>query len=296
MNILSFDIEEWALAKSGGYGTSEKYAEYDRYLEKILNAMDERGCKGTFFCTGMMATDFPQVVRLIYSRGHEVGCHSYRHTWMNKMSVLEAKEDTHAAIDALEQCIGQKISSYRAPAFSINENNLWMFEIFAENGITRDSSVYPSSRDFGGFPTFEVESPCFINYNGVYIKEFPICMTSLIGKKMAYSGGGYFRFFPLHLVRRWMNEGEYSICYFHINDLLPEMGRVPSRQYYESYFKEKGALFNRYKRYIKANLGKRSAFDKLMSLITSEDFVSLEQADNQLIIWDSSPRVEFRSK
>ena len=35
MNLLSFDIEEWALAKSGGYGTAERYAEYDAFLEKF---------------------------------------------------------------------------------------------------------------------------------------------------------------------------------------------------------------------------------------------------------------------
>ena len=31
MNILSFDIEEWALAKVRGYGDAERYAEYDAF-------------------------------------------------------------------------------------------------------------------------------------------------------------------------------------------------------------------------------------------------------------------------
>ena len=101
MNILTFDIEEWALAKSGGNGTSEKYVEYDTFLNKILDTLDASGIKGTFFCTGLMALEFPQVVRLIQSRGHEIGCHSHRHTWMNKLTETEAREDTHTAVDAL---------------------------------------------------------------------------------------------------------------------------------------------------------------------------------------------------
>ena len=92
MNILSFDIEEWALAKAGGYGSPEKYAEYDTILNRILDVLDNRGIKATCFCTGLMAKDFPLVVKLIQSRGHEIGCHSNRHTWMNKMSEAEARE------------------------------------------------------------------------------------------------------------------------------------------------------------------------------------------------------------
>ena len=127
MNILTFDIEEWALAKAGGYGTAEKYAEYDSYLSQILDVLDERGFKGTFFCTGLMGADFPDVVKLVHARGHEVGCHSFKHTWLNKMTKDEVLEDTRTSVDVLEQCIGQKIKSYRAPAFSIGKENKWAF-------------------------------------------------------------------------------------------------------------------------------------------------------------------------
>ena len=118
MNILTFDIEEWALTKATSIHAPEKFVEYDAYLNRLLDTLDKVQVKGTFFCTGMMAEGFPYVIKLIQSRGHEIGCHSYRHTWMNKLSKEEATEDTHRAIDALEQCIGQKVTCYRAPAFS----------------------------------------------------------------------------------------------------------------------------------------------------------------------------------
>lgn len=286
MNILTFDIEEWALAKAGGYGNAALYAEYDGYLDKILNALDKRGIKGTFFCTGMMATDFPQVVKLIHGRGHEVGCHSFKHTWLNKMTEDEVMEDTHSSIDALEQCIGQKVSSYRAPAFSIGKDNKWAFEILRQCGITRDASVYPAERDFGGFENFGHKTPTIVYCNRTMIKEFPICTTTFWRHEIAYSGGGYFRFFPLSFVKKEMAKSNYTMTYFHIGDLIPETSGVLNKKDFENYYKIPGTLRNRYMRYIKSNLGKKRAFGKLLKLMNSQDFVSLEQADN-LIEWEN---------
>lgn len=292
MNVLTFDIEEWALAKAGGYGTQEDYQAYDKYLQKILDDLDERGVKGSFFCTGMMASDFPHIVKLIHDRGHEIGCHSNRHSWMNKMTEKDAKEDTHVAVDALEQCLGEKIFSYRAPAFSIGESNKWIFEILAEIGITTDASIYPAARDFGGFPGFGSKTPCMIEYNGVRLKEFPICTTLFMGKELAYSGGGYFRFFPLSFVKSRMKKAEYAMCYFHIGDLVPEKGGVPSKEEYEAYYKEPGTLKNRYMRYVKTNLGKKGAFEKMTRLINSELFINIEKADKQ-IDWNNASVIKL---
>lgn len=292
MNILTFDIEEWALAKAGGYGTQEKYAAYDAFLNRILDVLDSREIKATCFCTGLMAKDFPFVVKLIQSRGHEIGCHSNCHVWMNKMTEAEAQEDTHSAVSELEQCIGQKVLSYRAPAFSIGESNRWMFEILANEGITNDSSVYPAARDFGGFQSFDSQEPCVIDYAGISIKEYPISLTQLFGKQMAYSGGGYFRFFPLEFVRRRIAKSDYTMCYFHINDLLPERGGVPTKERYEAYYKEPGTLKNRYMRHIKTNLGKKGAWGKLERLIKSEAFTNIEQS-NSMIDWSKSKVIEL---
>lgn len=292
MNILTFDIEEWAIAKAGGYGSSKKYAEYDLFLNKILDILDERHCKGTFFCTGLMAEDFPQVVKLIESRGHDIGCHSFKHTWMNKLSRDEACQDTRNAVDAIEQCIGNKVLSYRAPAFSIGEQNLWMFDILAECGIERDASIFPASRDFGGFPDFGAQQPCLIQHNGIQLKEFPVPMTKVLGKKMAYSGGGYFRFFPLEFVKKEMARTDYAMCYFHIGDLLPESNGVMSRERYEAYFKEPGTLKARYMRYLKSNLGKKGAMEKMMRLMESQNFVNVAQACER-IEWEKSTLIQL---
>lgn len=291
MNLLTFDIEEWYLNQQNN-GPIEKYTEYDRYLEAILDKLDERQFKATFFCVGKMGKLFPEIIRKIQRRGHEIGCHSNIHTWLNKMTESECREDTHCAMDSLEQCIGEKVKSYRAPAFSIGESNKWTIEILEENGIEKDASIFPAVRDFGGFPNFGQKEPCIVEYNGVRIKEFPICTTKVIGKEVAYSGGGYFRFFPLSFVKKEMTKSNYAMCYFHIGDLVPESNGIMSKDNYEAYFKEPGTLKARYVRYLKSNLGKKNAFGKMMKLIDEMNFVGLQQAD-EAIDWDVAPVVKM---
>lgn len=291
MNILTFDIEEWYVEKTHA-DRKEKYAEYDSYLDKILEVLDRRHIKATFFCVGGMGQLYPEVVRKIYAQGHEIGCHSNTHDWLNKMTMARFQDDTRQAVDSLQQCIGEKVVSYRAPAFTVGKSNKWVFEVLAENGIEKDASVFPAKRDFGGFASFGHETPVRINYNGTSIKEFPVCMTKIFGKKVAYSGGGYFRFFPLPFVHSRMQKSKYSMCYFHISDLIPETGKVLSREAYERYFKEPGTLKARYVRYFKRNFGKKNAFDKMFRLIEDTDFIGIDQADQQ-IDWNDTPVVNL---
>jgi peptidoglycan/xylan/chitin deacetylase (PgdA/CDA1 family) len=236
----------------------------------------------------MMATTYPQILHHLAKEGHEIACHSNVHTWCNKMSREQMKEDTHAAVDALEQCIGEKVKGYRAPAFSITEKNPYAFEILAQNGIEFDSSIFPASRDFGGFPSFGYEVPTRVQYNGIEIKEYPIPLLHLGKWKTAYSGGGYFRLFPYSLIRRTMNKSDYAMTYFHINDLITEPKKLMTREAYEAYFKEPGTLINRYKRFIKSNIGTGDAMAKLTRLLKQNDFINITQADKN-INWDKAP-------
>ena len=293
MNILTFDIEEWYLEKTYRGNRPFFYPQYDHSLDSILDLLDKRKLKGTFFCLGKMAEVFPKVVKKIQGRGHEIGCHSNIHTWLNKMSRDEVFEDTRQAVDSLQQCIGQRVVSYRAPAFSIGKENAWAFEVLAECGIERDASVYPAVRDFGGFAEFGQQKPTVIKYGCCTIKEFPICLTHFMGKEMAYSGGGYFRFFPLWFVKSRMRKNDYNISYFHVDDLVPDVMGLYSKEEFESYFKKPATMKNRYIRYIKSNLGKGHAYSKMTSLISTFDFVNIENADRQ-VDWEKAAIVDLR--
>jgi len=284
MNILTFDIEEWYIEKAFRGGREFRYREFDDTLAKVLDELDRLGIKGTFFCVGRLASDFPDVVRRIASRGHEIGCHSYVHVWINKMTEEVLFDDTTEALKALEDVVGQKVTSYRAPAFSITEKNPWAIQVLAECGIESDASIFPASRDFGGYPTFPQDSPCKVEYQGTVLKEYPIGMMSIAGKKIAYSGGGYFRLIPYWMTSRTMRRRDYNICYFHLNDLIPQKRKLMSRADYEEYFMQPGTLKNRLIRYAKSNAKTGDTLDKLIRLLSEHQFVNILEAD-KLIDW-----------
>lgn len=284
MNILTFDIEEWYIEKAFRGGREFRYHEFDDTLAKVLDELDRLGIMGTFFCVGRLASDFPDVVRRIASRGHEIGCHSYVHLWINKMTEEVLFDDTTEALKALEDIVGKKVTSYRAPAFSITEKNSWAIQVLAECGIESDASIFPASRDFGGYPSFPQDSPCKVEYQGTVLKEYPIGMMSIAGKKIAYSGGGYFRLVPYWVISRTMRRRDYDICYFHLNDLIPQKRKLMSRADYEEYFMQPGTLKNRLIRYFKSNARTGDTLDKLIRLLSEHQFVNILEAD-KLIDW-----------
>ena len=245
MNILTFDIEEWYIEKHFKGGRKEKYHQYDVLLDWLLNILDNKKIKATFFCVGQLAVEFPEVVKKISSCGHEIGSHSNRHLWVNKMTRSEFAEDTRIAVSKLENLVGKKVKSFRAPAFSITSDNDWAFEVLSENGIEFDASVFPANRDFGGFRDFKSSVPSIILKNNCIIREFPIAPAIVVNRKLTFSGGGYFRLIPLSMQKYFIDQMDYVMFYFHINDLLDEVAKFMTKKEFEEYFKESGTLKNR---------------------------------------------------
>lgn len=292
MNILTFDTEEWYIEREFKGGRKEKYKQYDEVLEWILSTLQTYDLKATFFCVGKLADYFPEVVKKISDCGHEIGCHSNEHKWVTKMTMQEFSCDTERAVKSLEDRVGRKVRSYRAPAFSIGQDNLWAFDILVENGIEYDCSVFPLNRDFGGFPQFTSSVPSLLKRDKYVLKEFPICPGQMFGKAVSFSGGGYFRIMPLCVQRYMMKHMDYAMFYFHIHDLIKQKSGFMSSKEYEEYFKEPGTLKNRLSRYIKSNVGKGNSIIKLNKLIEIKNFISVEQAGAS-IDWQCQPIVNL---
>jgi len=292
MNILTFDIEEWYLEKVFNGNRGYMFQQFNDALERLLLELERRQIKATFFCVGKLAKDFPEVIRSISSHGHEIGCHSNEHTWIDQMDETHLRRDTSEAVKSLEDVSGQKVVSYRAPAFSITPHNKWAINILADCGIKTDASIFPSSRDFGGYSDFPTDTPCIISYDGSDLMEFPICLTSIMGKRNAYSGGGYFRLLPYWFISQVMNKRNYNIFYFHLKDLLNEKIVFLSKETYEDYFKEKGTLKNRFIRYVKDNVTSGDTFDKLSRLLVKNDMLSLGKAV-EMVDWDKVKKIKL---
>ncbi len=292
MNILTFDIEEWYVAQMRN-GKNHKYDIYNHHLIFLLDLLEELEIKATFFCVGKMAVFFPEVINRISDAGHEIGCHSNEHRWVNKLTPDEFKTDTREAIQSLEDLCGKPITSYRAPAFSIDSQSTWAFEILVECGIEIDSSIFPAMRALGGFPSFPYNTPCIIETKGLKLKEYPIPTIPLLKKDLAYSGGGYFRVFPLWIIRKIIKKDPiYQMFYLHINDFIHHKGGIMTRREYEDYFMQNGTFRKRLSRYLKSNIFSKGTFCKLEKLLRGESFVSLSEATSR-IDWSTTPLVSL---
>lgn len=272
-NILTFDIEEWYLYPSL-FGDTGSELRLEKYLEQLLNTLDNRNIKATFFVLGKIARNQPHIIQKIFNFGHEIGCHSDVHIWLTRLNEKQFYEDTHKAISSIENVIGSKVFAYRAPAFSITPQNKWALETLKKLGIEYDSSIFPAKRDFGGFSDFSTDIPTIIEFNGIQIKEFPISVINFLGKKIAYSGGGYFRLLPYSIIKKILYSKEYNMTYFHIRDFDKEQFRNFNFRYFKNYY------------------GVNSAKDKFQKLIYDFEFININKASS-IIDWTKSPLIKL---
>ena len=88
-----------------------------RVTPRVLDMLDERKAKATFFCIGERVQRFPQLAREMVRRGHSVETHSQRH--LNYFSLLGPHgilAEIERAQDTIGITTGQHPLFFRAPA------------------------------------------------------------------------------------------------------------------------------------------------------------------------------------
>lgn len=280
MNILTFDIEDWYNCDF----ISEDFAwdKYEYRVEKsimpVLDEMDRRGLKATCFCLGWLAEKHPEIIREISDRGHQIGCHSYQHELSFRFDREQFIEDTLKAKTLLEDVIGKPVEVFRAPAFSITKNNPWAIDCLVEMGFKYDCSVFPAEHDYGGMPDYGASEPTILRTkSGNTIKEFPINVHKILGQNIVFSGGGFFRFFPYPLIRKWAKQSPYMMTYFHPREFDPSTPKVKSLP-----------LMRQFKTYVNV----KGNFDKWKNLVSDFQFMNVEQADAS-IDWSKQRVIEL---
>ena len=247
-------------------------------VDRILEELDKRNLKGTFFCLGWIAERHPGVIRSIQKQGHHIGCHSYQHELSFRFNEKDFKKDTARAKSLIEDLIGEEVNAFRAPGFSITKNNTWALRCLGELGFEYDCSMFPAPHDYGGMPSYGMGVPKRIDLGfGGFIKEFPINIQAICGKYIVFSGGGFFRLFPYWLIDYWAKDCTYMMTYFHPRDFdtgQPIIRSLPVMRRFKSY------------------VGIKGAFGKFQRLLSHYDFMSVKQADS-IIEWDKTPLVKL---
>ena len=274
-NALTIDLEDYYHVRAfrehmsaEQWGSQESRVERNTHL--LLDALDEAGCKATFFTLGWVAEQYPQLVRHVAERGHEVASHSLRHRIVYEMSREEFRDDTLTAKKLLEDCSGDRVRGYRAPSFSITRKSLWALDVLAELGFTYDSSIFPVKHpDYGIVDSSR--RPYIVQTPSGPIVEFPMTALEFAGHRSPFGGGAYFRFLPYWYTRwgiRFVNsrENRPACVYLHPWEMDPQQPRM------------NGNLTSRLRHY----LGLRNTPRKFRALIREFEFCPLAELANSV--------------
>ncbi|MBU2180523.1 MAG: DUF3473 domain-containing protein [Gammaproteobacteria bacterium] len=241
----------------------------DRNTRVLLDQFDRNNAKATFFFLGWVAERFPDLVKEVQRRGHEVASHGFSHTRVHQQSPVEFRDDVVKAKDILEQLIGEPVIGYRAPSFSINKQSEWAFEILKDIGHVYSSSTYPIKHDLYGVPDWPQQP--YMRPEGIW--EIPMPTLTMFGRQLPIAGGGYFRLMPYwlssKLISKFIQEDRMPyMFYFHPWEVDPDQPRVAG-----------AGSKSKFRHYV--NLDKMEG--KLDSLLTQFNWGSLGQVYQQTL-------------
>ncbi len=236
---LSVDVEDYYQVEAfADRITPEMWSSFPSRVasntRRTLELLENMRVRGTFFVLGWIAERDPGMVREIVSAGHEVGCHSYCHRCVWRMTRNEFREDTRRAKFAIEDATGRKVVGYRAPTFSIVPNSLWAIEVLAQEGFLYDSSVFPVRHDLYGIPGAPRFPFQWVCRDGRTLFEIPPLTVRVLGHNLPTGGGGYLRILPMWYTR-WavrrvrLRDRRPLVVYFHPWELDPEQPRMSGR-------------------------------------------------------------------
>ena len=234
-HAFTVDVEDWY----------QSCVDYDapiservvRNIDRLVEVLDERGVKGTFFVQGMVAEAFPALVAALAADGHEVQAHGYSHRPLHRMTPVQLREELERAKKTVEDAAGTLVTAFRAQDFSILEGNLWALETVAEVGFEVDSSIFPMRSRHYGISDWPLEPHFICLEGGARILEVPVAIWSPGPIRVPVSGGGYLRLLPRSLIERGLravaSEGRPVVFYCHpyefSHDELHDYRDVPAR-------------------------------------------------------------------
>ncbi len=104
------------------------------------------GAKATFFCTGIIAEQVPDLIAQIAADGHEVACHFHFHDCLDRLSLPQIEAQFLRAKAALSAASGQPVHGFRAPKFRIDTSHPDQYRL-VERLFRYDSSFCGASQD-----------------------------------------------------------------------------------------------------------------------------------------------------
>jgi len=130
------------------------------------------------------------------------------------MTTEEFSNELSSSLSMLRELTGQRVLGHRAPAFSLDVNCAWAFDVMVDHGIAYDSSVVPVKHGSNNWTPVSW-APYAIRPDLI---EVPLSAL-VVGRTRILLGGGHFRLCPYRLSRwaigRFNRGGSPAIVYLH---------------------------------------------------------------------------------
>ena len=200
---LTIDIEEWYhLDYLKKYELDKNSVETVRHMTDFLNLLNKIDVKATFFVLAEVAHKYEDIIKDIYSRGHEIGCHGLDHDLLYNKTNNQFREEILKARNILNELVGEDVvKGYRASCFSMTREKL---DILKEVGFEYDSSYikfleHPLYGDLKMDGFTEVDD---LIYELDNFYEFEIPTYKVAKYDVPISGGGYMRLIPSPILNK----------------------------------------------------------------------------------------------
>jgi polysaccharide deacetylase family protein (PEP-CTERM system associated) len=269
-NIMTIDVEDWYnssidLFRQDGavHGQKPDPSVVDNTLF-TLDLLSKTKNTATFFILGTVAEYYPELVKEIRLKGHEVATHGYAHQLVYNLTPEIFEQDLRKALDFLDRAGCPEVLGYRAPYWSITKKSLWALDVLEKMGMKYDSSIFPIHRGLYGIP----DAPRFVHRKGA-LWEFPPSTIRCMGVNLPIAGGGYLRLAPYGLVKKAIQKSESKqmrVFYFHPYELDP--GDVKVKHEMRS---TRSLIY-----YLQQKTGRGNNPQKLIRLLSEYAFVSIE--------------------
>ena len=283
-HIVTINVEDYF--QVGAFSHLIPYAHWERFdariqrnTETALALLEDTGNRATFFASGWIGENFPNILRSIVDAGHEVGCHGYYQQSIREIAPAAFSEDLARSRRVIEDATGRTVQGFRVGRGWIGPDDLWALDVLCEQGFRFDSSICPLDRafanDYGRFLLHRHHTP------SGELWEVPMSATRKFGWAIPFSGGNYVRQLPEWPVReavaRWVDRRQAPlVMYFHIWELDTEQPSISAASWLQRlrHYRNLSAMPARVRYFLE-----RYPFTSISNYLSLADEVAPQPAD-----------------
>lgn len=242
--FCTIDLEDFSYDYPRSLGINPKselreFALINNY-NQINHISRKYNIKMTFFCTGILAKLFPDIIKQISSDGHEIASQYFYHDQANMDDLYIFEKRISDSVNILTKYSKNKICGFRAPYFSLTTNDTQHYQIL-EKYFQYDSSLLLDIKNHKN-EIKKIRSKIIGD-----LKVYPVLFYRPLPKVKLRLGGTYFKILPLKVLKNlskkilshdnciiYLHPYDYDIKFSYMNkfEIFSELNSVKKIYYY----------------------------------------------------------------